>query len=63
MNSEFCLGWQKVSALLKDTGERNVAGRVLCLGKVTYVEVRSAGSWKSGNKRTDGPNQIETESN
>lgn len=32
-------------------------------GKMTYVEVRSAGSWKSGNERTDGPNQIETESN
>lgn len=32
-------------------------------GKMAYVQVRSAGSWKSGNKRTDGPNQIETESN
>ena len=32
-------------------------------GKVPQIKVRSAGCWKSGNKRTDGPNQIEIESN
>lgn len=31
-------------------------------GKMVYIKVRSAG-WESGIKRTDGPNQIETESN
>ena len=31
--------------------------------KVAYIKVRSAGCWKSGNKRTDGTKRIETESN
>lgn len=50
---------------LIDTGEpKRQAGLGLNLtvtleGRVAYAKVRSAGSVKSGNKRTDGPNQIE----
>lgn len=43
--------------------ERCGQGAVFDLEKMAYVEVRSAGSWESGHKRTDGPDQIETECN
>lgn len=31
-------------------------------GEMAYAKVRSAGGWKSRNKRTDGQNQTEAES-